>query len=596
MPAAIPVTRHYASIPTGRYGARQVHYRRAGSGPCVLMLHQSPLSSADLLPIIEHWKHHYTCIAPDTPGYGMSDPFGVDSLEMDDIADGVVEFMDAVGIERCAVYGFHTGAMIAGALAHKYPERVVCAVANGYVVLTEAERRDFVAHYLPPLEPKWDGSHLTWLWARLREQTIFFPWHRPSLAGRMAIDVPSPETLTNTVVEVLRSGDHFRVGYRAAFTFRSDEALRTMRAPMLVTAAEVDPLHRQLPRIRHPSNSVEVRPGGSVQQTWELCRAYIDRHSPPPAPPLAKTRPLAGRTWNEMIDVPGGQVRVRRNTDAAGRTVLVQHDASSASDTVDAVAQSLVGHRPVLAIDLPGHGESDNVLFDAATVAAAARTLDEAMAGAKAGRPIGPEIASVVTVPRYVEGVRAVLDALGLDQVDFHGMWGGGFVGLELAKQQPSRVHRLVMSDVIWCDEAFLRHKRAQYTPRIEPVWYGGHLLMCWHLMRDQGLFYPWFDRTARAAIRREPHVEPAMVHGRVRNMLKAPEMWRLAYQAHFAYPVKTELPAARVPTLLCAPAWDPNYQQTVDAAAAAQRPFVDLPDEMSKWGPAFLRFLDARA
>jgi pimeloyl-ACP methyl ester carboxylesterase len=562
---ALPVTRHFATIPHGRFGARQVHYRRAGEGPCLLMFHQSPLSSSDLLPAIERWKDRYTCIAPDTPGYGMSDPFGVETVEMEDIADAVVEFMDAIGVEKAAVYGFHTGAMIAGAMAQFHPERVVCAVANGYVVLSEAERHDFVTNYLPKFEPKWDGSHLTWLWARLREQTIFFPWYAKSLAARMNIDLPSPENLQKATVEFLRAGDHYRTGYRAAFSFRSDLALRRAAVPMLVTAADPDPLHAHLARIAHPSASVEVRPGGTVDATLDLCRAFIDRHSPPPAPPLAPTHPLRGRMWNEMVAVPGGQLRVRRNTDAPGRTVVVQHDAASSSDTVDAVSQSLVGKRPVLAIDLPGHGESDNTIG----------TAD-------------------VTVARYTEVVRQALDALGLESVDFYGMWGGGLVGVELAKQAPGRVRRLVMSDVLWFDDELIRQKQANYTPPIVVDWYGGHLLHAWHLMRDQALFYPWYERTKKGILWREPYVDDAMVHGRVVNVLKAPEMWRLAYQAHFAYPTKAALRAVQVPTLLCAPDWDPNQPHTQQASRETGLPYATLPDEMKKWGPAFLPFLDA--
>jgi pimeloyl-ACP methyl ester carboxylesterase len=564
------VTRHYATISHGRFGARQVHYRRAGAGPCLLMFHQSPLSSSDLLPAISGFQDRYTCIAPDTPGYGMSDPFGVDEVSMEDIADAAVEFMDAIGIEKCAVYGFHTGAMIAGAVAAHHPERVACAVANGYVVLTEAERKDFVTHYLPKFEPSWDGSHLTWLWARMREQTIFFPWYAKSLGARMNLDVPSPEALQKGVLEFLRAGDNYRVGYRAAFTFRSDQALRRVQVPLLVTAAETDPLHAQLPRIVRPATRVEVRPGGTVAQTLDLCRAFIDRHAVPPAPPVAATHPLRGRMWNQMVDVPGGQLRVRRNTDAAGRTVVVQHDAASSSDTVDAVSQSLVGRRPVLAIDLPGHGESDNTLA-------------------------GPDGLGEVTVARYTQVVRQALDALALAEVDFYGMWGGGLVGLELAKQAPGRVHRLVMSDVLWLDEALLCEMRANYTPAVEVDWYGGHLLECWYLMRDQGLFFPWYERTKKGILWREPYVDPQMVHGRVVNVLKAPEMWRLAYQAHFAYPTQAELRAVKVPTLLCAPDWDPNQPHTIEASRATGLPYTALPDEMHKWGAAFLGFLDAR-
>ena len=47
------ITRHFATIPNGRWGARQVHYRQVGTGPVVLCLHQSPLSSRDMLSTME---------------------------------------------------------------------------------------------------------------------------------------------------------------------------------------------------------------------------------------------------------------------------------------------------------------------------------------------------------------------------------------------------------------------------------------------------------------------------------------------------------------------------------------------------------------
>lgn len=564
--ANIPVTRHFATIPNGRFGTRQVHYRRAGSGPVLLMFHQSPLSSSDLLPAMHRWKDRYTCIAPDTPGYGMSDPFGVEVVEMEDIADAAVEFMDAIGLDKAALYGFHTGAMIAASVAAHHPDRVVSASCNGYVVMSEAERHDFLTHYLPKFEPKWDGSHLAWLWARLREQTVFFPWYRPGVATRMNIDMPKPDVLQAALVDFLRAGDNYRVGYRAAFSMRSDLALKRAQVPVLVTAANTDPLRLQLPRILHPSKTVTVREGGTIDETLDLCRDFIDRHGSVAAPPIAPTLPIRGRMWNQMIDVPGGQLRVRRNTDAAGRTVVVQHDAASSSDTVDRVSQSLVGHRPVLAIDLPGHGESDNT--------------------------IGTEN---VTVARYTEVVRQALDSLQLDTVDFYGMWGGGLVGLELAKQAPARVNRLVFSDVLWFTDEQLAEKRANYTPKIDVNWYGGHLLMCWHLMRDQGIFWPWYERTRKGIIQGEPYVDPEMIQGRVTNMLKAPEMWRLAYQAHFSYPTKAALRAAKAPTLLCAPDWDPQKPHTLEASAETGLPFISLPDDMGRWGPAFLPFLDAK-
>ena len=96
------ITRHFATIPQGRFGPRQVHYRRVGKGPVVICFHQSPMSSRDMIATMQRWQEHFTCIAPDSPGFGLSDPLGVAQAEMSDFADAAIEFMDAIGVERAA--------------------------------------------------------------------------------------------------------------------------------------------------------------------------------------------------------------------------------------------------------------------------------------------------------------------------------------------------------------------------------------------------------------------------------------------------------------------------------------------------------------
>ena len=49
------------------YGERRVMVRRAGSGPPVVLLHESPRSSAAFIPMIEALAERFTVIAPDTP-------------------------------------------------------------------------------------------------------------------------------------------------------------------------------------------------------------------------------------------------------------------------------------------------------------------------------------------------------------------------------------------------------------------------------------------------------------------------------------------------------------------------------------------------
>lgn len=202
------VSRHFVTI-DGRWGPRQVHYRRAGAGPAVLLLHQSPQSSREMVDLMRRWALHFTLIAPDTPGYGSSDPLGPAIVPIADFAAATLEFADAIGIRRFGVYGYHTGASVGAWLAAANAERVSALAANGLVQLTDAERSNILGKYLPPLVPSWDGSHLAWLWARVREQTVFFPWHERSAATRMDFDMPEPNRLHASLMEFLRAGDHY---------------------------------------------------------------------------------------------------------------------------------------------------------------------------------------------------------------------------------------------------------------------------------------------------------------------------------------------------------------------------------------------------
>jgi pimeloyl-ACP methyl ester carboxylesterase len=69
-------------------------------------------------------------IAPDRPGYGLSD-FQKDRTYLD-WPDDVSELADHLGIDRFAVLGWSSGGPHAAAVAHKVPERVtVAAIVAG---------------------------------------------------------------------------------------------------------------------------------------------------------------------------------------------------------------------------------------------------------------------------------------------------------------------------------------------------------------------------------------------------------------------------------------------------------------------------------
>jgi len=121
-------------------GDAEVFYREAGpaDGPAILLLHGFPTAShmfRDLIPLL---SETYRVIAPDLPGFGntKAPPRGQFTYSFDALADVVAGFVDALDLQRYALYVFDYGAPVGFRLAMRYPERVSAIISqNGNAYL-----------------------------------------------------------------------------------------------------------------------------------------------------------------------------------------------------------------------------------------------------------------------------------------------------------------------------------------------------------------------------------------------------------------------------------------------------------------------------
>ena len=98
-------------------------YRRAGSGPALLLLHGITSSSATWRDVLGGLAEHHTVIAPDLLGHGDSaKPRGDYSLGA--FAGGLRDLMVVLGIESATVVGHSLGGGVAMQLSYQHPERV----------------------------------------------------------------------------------------------------------------------------------------------------------------------------------------------------------------------------------------------------------------------------------------------------------------------------------------------------------------------------------------------------------------------------------------------------------------------------------------
>ncbi|MDZ7323325.1 alpha/beta hydrolase [Kosakonia sacchari] len=106
----------------------KVFYREAGNpeNPVLLLLHGFPSSSHQFRELIPLLADKFHLIAPDLPGFGFTEvPAERDyRYSFDGLANTLIAFVDALNLQRFAMYVFDYGAPTGLRLALHYPQRV----------------------------------------------------------------------------------------------------------------------------------------------------------------------------------------------------------------------------------------------------------------------------------------------------------------------------------------------------------------------------------------------------------------------------------------------------------------------------------------
>jgi pimeloyl-ACP methyl ester carboxylesterase len=112
-----------------------VHYKRAGRGPVVLLLHGSTSSTHGFERVADLLSPSFDVIRPDLPGFGLTGPRADRDYRIPSYASTVANLLTQLGVTRCAVVGNSLGGNIAWNLALDHPARVTGLVlvnATGY--------------------------------------------------------------------------------------------------------------------------------------------------------------------------------------------------------------------------------------------------------------------------------------------------------------------------------------------------------------------------------------------------------------------------------------------------------------------------------
>ena len=546
---------------------REVHYLRTGSGPVAVLLPGFPWSAGSLAPLARALANDFTVVVMDLPGCGNSHPLeGAPDLE--DYADAVAENLEALGIDRCHLYGRHTGAQVALETAIRHPERVANVVLDGLPLLEDAGRRDLADNFCPLFTPSWDGAHIAAIWWWCREQALFQPWYRPSAETRIDIDEPSPGVLQRRAADMLRAGEGYGDGLRAAFSHPAGRSLRRIDVPCTLVRSAGDPLTPHAARIPEPGAGGQVTdlpPGPDREQHLRPLigsGSTADRTLEPPT-----ATPSAGTVGRSYLPTRHGRLLVRR-IPGTGRPLVMLHASPTSSALLEPLMRELAVSRPVIALDTAGNGDSD-----------------------------APPGGGPFAIADFAGIVNGALDNLELGEVDIYGTHTGALIATEVALTRPA-VRRLILEGVTMFDDGNRpdllprEELRANYLPTFEPTWDGTHLTAAWHFRRAFTTYWPWFRRS-RDGIRWVPMVELAAFHRGFVEVAKRLETYHLPYRAALGYPTADRLPLLGVPTLIAAHPDDPLQAHSPEAADLVPGGRWDvLPDDIAGVAALYEEFL----
>ena len=554
------IRRRYLSV-----DGHHVHYRRSGSGPPVVLLHESPKSSAAHVPLMDALSGQFTVFAFDTPGFGESDPLPADQDRIRHFADALAGALQVLRMPRCAVFGNHTGANIALEFGRRHPRRVTGLVLESLPIFRKLETQDILRHFFPPLRPTWDASHLTSVWSRVRDQSIWFPWFRRAAAARHRWPMPDAEYRHEYTMDFFRAGDAYRRGYGAAFRYSPLTAIRALTVPVTFVARKGDflaPHIDRLPKLRR-NQAVDHVGFGRVPPERAIGR-LLTQYARGPAPDDPEPIRTSKHILRRYADLPKGQIGFREIGIGSGRPLVMLHDGPGSSPRLEPLMRTLGRDRLVIALDLPGNGASD--------------PLDQR-------RP---------SISDYAASAAKAIRRLRLRRIDLYGKGSGASVAIEIAVSHPRLVKKLVLESVMMISARERGKLIANYTPRLTPEADGSHLYRTWTMLRDQLITWPWYDSKGANLDHRESDFDPKELQRWLVDVLNNRDTYHLTTQAAFRYPVSERLPGVQSPTLVCSRQGDRFHRFTPKAARlmanAQSKVLTRRPPELRR---IFNNFLD---
>lgn len=229
---------------------------------------------------------------------------------------------------------------------------------------------------------------------------------------------------------------------------------------------------------------------------------------------------VTSRIRRGFVDLDQGQLHYRELGSGDAMPLVMLHQASGSSRTMAPMMPALAQDRRVIAIDLPGNGDSC------------------------------PPVTDDPTMVDYADAIARATDTLGLQRFAAYGFHAGASVAAELAIARPDAVAALVLDSVGLYEPEEAERLANDYMPPVERHPHGLHLIQLWHYVRDTYLFWPWHqtDAAHARAVGLPPLPE---LHDKTVEVIKGMDHFAKLYRAAFLHDKAARLPMITAPTLV---------------------------------------------
>lgn len=510
-----------------------VHYRTTGAGAALVMLHASPMSSAALIPFIRVAAQFATVIAPDTPGYGSSDPLREPTEDLSGYVAALHTFCGRLGLESFGLYGTATGAQIAIEYAKTHPHKLSYLVLDNAAHFTDEEKRGIVSGYFPNLTPDATGSHLTRIWSMARDQCVFFPWQQTTPETRLPAGGVHVDVIHQMAMEFLQAGKDYDRAYRAAFANEKMERVQPITVPVIIMRWEgsiLKPYSDRFDSVEWPENFTMLHCGPSREQRVEAFKSIFSERM---ALGYGKECPVPGSEESGvlgkgLLDLDGGQCHYLSAGDKQLPPLLMLHDIGASQRALAAQVDSLSEQYHVVAPDLPGHGLS--YLPDAGQ-----RGIES-----------------------IVDTLVELVDTLRWSRFRLAAEKGSAALAVELAIRLGQSVQELRLLDPIDYAALIGEWELDRLCPDFKRDAEGTHFLKTWHWLRDRQLFWPWYAADAAHALPGQANLDADYLTERVMEFWQAHRVANELWQQVLIYPLAAHLDRLGGTVELCMTATDP--------------------------------------